>query len=332
MKKLSLFFISLTIVLIVIELFLRLGGFEVYQLPKLNFKSNPEGCIGKDSLGFHLVPGSFRVLVSDSLEYFVTHGFDSLRVTSYHADSDTPKPKIFIFGCSYTYGQGVNDNETFPFLLQDAFPEYNIFNYAVPGQGTHQAFLRFRQALENGNFPDLVIVSYATFHEERNFLSRSYQHKLYQGCEVYNEDTLIYPFVELIEDTFVIKYGNVLDKFKPTPFRQVSVLANFIDESLSEVHSNQRKQLMASQTIVSAMHELCLQHGILFVIADVESSHQSKIISKFCQEKPIEYIDISPDFSAGIYRNLPYDFHPNALAQQYYADRLTEYLEHLTKN
>lgn len=42
---------------------------------------------------------------------------------------------FMLFGCSVTYGEGVNDNETFAHLLADAAPQYRVYNYAYSGYG-----------------------------------------------------------------------------------------------------------------------------------------------------------------------------------------------------
>jgi hypothetical protein len=46
-----------------------------------------------------------------------------------------------VTGASYTFGQAVNDQDTFPWLLQELLPGYHVVNVAAMGYGTDQALL-----------------------------------------------------------------------------------------------------------------------------------------------------------------------------------------------
>lgn len=43
---------------------------------------------------------------------------------------------ILFYGCSQTFGQGVNDDENFPALIQKELPDYRSINLGLPGAGT----------------------------------------------------------------------------------------------------------------------------------------------------------------------------------------------------
>jgi hypothetical protein len=45
---------------------------------------------------------------------------------------------ILFFGCSFTFGIGVEDNETLPFYIAQQAPRYRVYNYGVGGYGPHQ--------------------------------------------------------------------------------------------------------------------------------------------------------------------------------------------------
>jgi hypothetical protein len=44
---------------------------------------------------------------------------------------------ILFFGCSFMYGQGLNNNETFPFYIAEHAASFKAYNYAVIGGGPH---------------------------------------------------------------------------------------------------------------------------------------------------------------------------------------------------
>lgn len=78
------------------------------------------------------------------------------------------------FGCSYTFGWGLPDEETLPYKVGELLgEEYQTFNFGINGSGAHQ----FLAMLENGLIDDIagryeeISVFFLTFssHPERGF-------------------------------------------------------------------------------------------------------------------------------------------------------------------
>ena len=71
--------------------------------------------------------------------YTVQNG---IRVTP---SNDPAKDKfIAVFGCSYAYGWGSNDDETFPARIGHYLPEYNIYNFGVCGGATQHMYWKIK--------------------------------------------------------------------------------------------------------------------------------------------------------------------------------------------
>lgn len=316
------------LVLLALELILRCLGYTPYQLPEFSFTSEPKWCFDKDSLGVVPVPGTYLVNLN-GLEHTVTHGADHNRITSFGGGSEASEPKIFLYGCSYTYGQGVNDKNTYPFLLQQKDTVHRVVNLSRPGYGTIQALIHLKKSIADSASPDIVVINYAGFHEERNVLAKSYMYKLYAGYQLMDAEpeSMVYPKTILVNDSLKIECRNIVDAFKPLCFRKQSALINLADKSLAFSEQKELKQLSCTKQIFRQIHALCNEHKIELVIADIESNPDSEIMKNFCESIELDYVDISPDFSAGEYRNLPYDNHPNAKAHEVYAEKLFEYLK-----
>ena len=48
---------------------------------------------------------------------------------------------ILFFGCSVTFGKGLNDPETFPYMVNKGIgKQFNVYNFAFEGYGTHQFY------------------------------------------------------------------------------------------------------------------------------------------------------------------------------------------------
>lgn len=120
-----------------------------------------------------------------------------------HVDEDglrrsraTSKPnasrKVAIFGCSFTFGCGVEDRETFPYLLNERFANTVFDNYGVSGFGAYQVLLAMRQVLRQKHY-DLVVYDMIPLHLTRNVDRRIWGNLSNNG--VYK----IQPYVELTD-------------------------------------------------------------------------------------------------------------------------------------
>lgn len=54
------------------------------------------------------------------------------------------KPRVAIFGDSFTFGLGVNDDDTYVEQLQKIRPQYQWFNVGIPGTSTDQQWLHWQ--------------------------------------------------------------------------------------------------------------------------------------------------------------------------------------------
>ncbi|WP_207509791.1 hypothetical protein [Telluribacter humicola] len=69
--------------------------------------------------------------VKDGVQYdsiTVSTDENSLRKTAKVIDSTATDKHALFFGCSYTYGDGVSDNETLPYQFQLNMPQYRAYN------------------------------------------------------------------------------------------------------------------------------------------------------------------------------------------------------------
>jgi hypothetical protein len=105
-------------------------------------------------------PGSFDVTVSVNAQ-----GLRGRAPAAVEKAAGTTR--IAIFGCSQTFGSGVEDDETFSALLAASLPGTEVLNFGVHGYGTDQMLLRWE--LEGRRYsPDLVVLAFAYYHLDRN--------------------------------------------------------------------------------------------------------------------------------------------------------------------
>jgi hypothetical protein len=144
---------------------LILSVFEVYYLHKedvvaayaksVEVKGAWENILKDDIVGSRPSPGSRRVFkrVGEEVIYDVnvTIGENGLRITP--PCSGRCDTSVLFFGDSFTFGEGVNDEQTLPWYLGLlTHRQYRLYNFAFSGYGTHQML----SAIDHGMIEELV--------------------------------------------------------------------------------------------------------------------------------------------------------------------------------
>jgi len=151
----------------------RVETIRVTTEPKSQFEPDPE-------LGYKPLPGKYQVIfwhrAPDSSEWErlptnVTVSHDGTRWTGECEPSSGTD--VYIFGDSFVNGFGVNDEQTFAFLLQQARRDMCVKLFAVDGYGMTQSFIQFRKLLDQIKPNDIVILGYADYFDVRSVAAPS---------------------------------------------------------------------------------------------------------------------------------------------------------------
>jgi hypothetical protein len=78
--------------------------------------------------------------------------------------------RILTFGDSFTFGEEVNDNETWSYYLEKLLPGSEVINFGVHGYG-HDQMLLYLQEEGIKYHPDIVILGFLPFDMKRNVVS-----------------------------------------------------------------------------------------------------------------------------------------------------------------
>ena len=312
------------------EVFARLKGFEPWtpsrDAPRRVQPASGFGTPDPD-LGSAYLPGQFTVTLADGYSFRMTHGEDGLRITRpLSADAGSPaRGQLWIFGCSYTHGWSLNDEQTYPWLVQERLPDYEVVNFGVGGYGTLQSLIQFRKALETRPAPHVAVLAYGSFHDARNTLNR-YRMK---GVTLTGRGTHVrLPCARLGSDGRLEIFSVDADYYRPWPLQRHLAFVHFLEES-----SNRRELLRVgshavAKAIVDEFKRLAEQHGTRLVVAGIFRSPDTSDMVRYARSEGIDSVDISvravPEFE-----NLPHDHHPNALANRRFAERLASFLGEL---
>jgi hypothetical protein len=110
-----------------------------------------------------------------------------------------PSATVLFFGCSYTYGDGVNDNETLPYQFYLLDTTRNVYNYAIDGWGPQQTLLtlltkNIRKEVTNA---DTVVGIYIFIEDQIRRVICDKHH--------FNSWTKDFPCFEIEKDSLVFK-------------------------------------------------------------------------------------------------------------------------------
>ncbi len=311
--------------ILILEFGFRMAGFEPWNPEEKNISIDPQTSFFQlDSmLGFKTRHGMFQFTHDDVFTWQTTNRTDGLRTTSalWTPDSLITKSQIWFMGGSFTYGWSVNDEETFSWQVQDAFPELEIVNFGIPGFGTLQSYLQLKQALQKGTKPDMLILVYASFHDQRNVSSRGWRKTL----APYNQlGPLKHPKASIGDSFLVVEYPDF--KYAPWPLMECSALIHFIEGRVNRLEENVADTKKVTLELILEMHRLCLESDTEFALATIMGDPSTKATAEHFEALGISVFDITVDTRLPEHNNLPYDSHPSAKAHKSYAHKIIKEL------
>lgn len=309
--------------MVLAEAFTRMKGFAPLPSPFLFISLEPPGnyFIPHSTRGYAYSPGEVKVTVPGLPSFKVTHASDGSRITHPLANG-TPgnKKEIWIFGCSFTHGWGLNDEETYPWLLQRDLPEYEVVNFGVDGYSTVQSLLQLQETLASGRKPAIVVLSYAPFHDGRNALVRSWKKAVLMNSHL---GPLNFPYATLGSDGRLALHNEPL-QYAGLALLRHSALANYLDNRYNDATVASYDSHNVSIAVVNECWTLCKSNGIEFVLAGILPSFLTSNMLQLFDEKGLITVDIGVDL--GLRENLNPDGHPSAIANKQFAQKLEAFL------
>ena len=300
---------------------------EPYIQQNYSIQSSPQNAyIGHDSLGIGLNPGIYQITHNAALTFKTTHTTDFNRQVEHFRLIDTIMPSVAFFGCSFTYGYSVNDNQHYPSLLQKDYPNHLMTNYGVIGYGTIQSLLQLQTLEHKQQLPDKVVLGFATDHFERNALTHQYRRALKIGFDNSLETAKVsmknakFPYLEHPNEHIGFEPWNGL--YKDWLGRDLFAAVNFIQTQKDEYLDNRRDIVGISSTLIHRMHDICNRHNIEFLVILLDENERSLQLKRQLEASQISYVDVKFNFESPTYTNLPYDMHPNAEGHEYIANKV----------
>jgi len=326
-KRLVWYMYLIVLIPICIELALRIMSAEPYIQQNYSIKSSPENAfIGHDSLGIGLRPGTYKITHNTKHSFKTTHTLDKKRLVANFKSDDTIRASVAFFGCSFTYGYGVNDDEHYVSLIQRKYPDYKMANFGVIGYGTSQSLLQLNTLALQGRLPEKVVLGFATDHFERNALTNQYRRALKIGFENSLETAKTsmkaarFPYLK--HPNTNISFENWDNLYMDWKGRDLFASVNFFQTQHDQYSDNQRDIVGISSTLIKKMRDVCKTNSIDFLVLMLDENERSIQLKQILKTSGVAFAEVNFNFESKIHTNLPYDMHPNAEGHKYIAKQV----------
>ncbi len=313
LTKLLLVFVSLLLTAGILEVGLRLK----HSTPE-DPHSFPRYVLHEPDLvlGWKLKPGSYADYV-----YLPGGEHKNLVIRSEGARTTgaggQARPRILSLGCSYLFGWGLSDNETFLYQVQKQFPAFDFLNFGTSGYGAYQSFLLLEKYFrENKEIPKAVLYFWIEGHDIRNVGSPAWL-KGMMG----EKNCAAAPFCRL-------KNGE-LKKFPPTaypawPFEKKLCLIRFIKEKFYDAtwETGPFNAEAVAQNLTLEMARLCAEKKVPFGVVVLEGGPElGEGYTHFLERENIPFADCTVSGRLQDTR-IKGDGHPNAKLNGVWAECL----------
>jgi hypothetical protein len=315
-KKLLLIFFSIFFTIIFIEILLRITGstpfkkdlLKQFDEPITNEIDNEFGWIPKK--GIH----NFKPWAKEGKDTVLTINKDRSRFINNQNESIN---KIIFIGGSFTQGWGVNDKETFTYLLQKKFTDFKLFNFGVGGYGGHQSLLTLERVFKEKEDVKNVIYGFLPHHEVRNVAAGSW---LWLLTHFSKRGLVKLPYSSISDTNLLVR--NKSTQYIKLPLSEYSALIAKIEKKIMKFKSFKREkdQTQISLLIIEAMHDLSIKNNSKFTIIMFRKfgDAREKKYEQFFNQKNIS--NIKCYFPNGSKYTVPGDGHPNELSHKIMSD------------
>ena len=231
-------------------------------------------------------------------------------------------PKIVFIGDSFTFGEGLDDEETLPWRLQESLPDRNVINHGVGGYGTCQAMLRLSQLQPSLSDGDIVVYGLSAFHEERSTADPRQDYWVALSSPNYQSG---YPRCSLKGDEVVREDSK---EWTPLmPLTGLSVISRLVTDArlralAAESLKNKRELTYA---LIAKMRDISTARGatLIVLLQDVPPDAKEDY-RRFLVRSGISYLD-GTEITQRQDLKLP-DGHPGPQMTQQWANQLRTFL------
>lgn len=268
-----------------------------------------------------------RLWIDDRLIYDVTYtiGADGLRIAPPDNGGDDI-PCVLFFGCSYTFGEGVDDADALPFQVGvKAQGQYRVHNFGFSGYGPHHMLA----AIETG------LVDRVVHCQPKYAVYQAMPHHILRAAGKWSWDWRGPRYV-LDERGEAVRSGNFSDQRSPA-LEKSALVRRFRPEHEPTIGEVTPEDIRLLYAIVAKSRRLLLERypGIEFHVIEWDTDEAGPTVGLFTGEHQDSYhvhmiskILPARDDAEKAYHLSP-DIHPSPLTYRLIADYVVEKILHL---
>ena len=309
--------VALLLAVGVVELGLRGAGYR----PWMSLRTNPVEPVLHDpdpELGWQLRPGHWRYgpYVPGGELVEVTISNDRTRRTRPEepAGRAPGRPEVLLLGCSFTFGWGVSDDETYAWGVQALRPDLDVENRGTGAYGTLQARLLLERVLASGDRPAQVVYGFIPEHAARNVGGETWMKTLAMFT---GQNIVTVPYCELDRDGAL--HCHPPATYPRWPLRERSAAITLLQDGWYDLEAHHRAASADEVTrrLVLELAERCRAAGVRFSLLLLKVGPKRDAIVPFALAHGIEVIDCDRPMRPG--DNVRGDVHPNGRVHRAWA-------------
>jgi len=358
-KNIGLVLCSIIFVLCICEMALRLGGWKVVTFyPLAGFHQFDA------DLGWIQIPNYEAFLRGKDFNVTIRSNSYGFRDTEYQISRQAGVKRVIVLGDSYTWGWGVEQEETFCEIAERAMKNTEFINLGHNAYGTAQEYLIFKKWGIKFS-PDLTVLAFyyndlddnyseslkrPLFRLEKGNLVLKNRPKPFKSAikKFWQKNFLLYNFIDyrvaMLKQLSLSKPSKVRHGFKACFYRNYSERTNaawdLTKTLLMKIDELTHHRLL----IMYIPYRLQVEHkAYQKVLAashvdekEIDILHPNKILKSFSEDHGIPFLDLTPYFRKAneedILLYFKHDGHLTKDAHELAAQKLREQIEKLLHN
>jgi hypothetical protein len=247
----------------------------------------------------------------------------SRRLTENQANPAEPRRNAIFLGCSFTFGTGLADDETFPYYFSKYRPNFNVYNFGIDGAGANDILddLRsFKRFADISKSEGLVVYTAIYDHIERSVCNLKCYGKSYRDWVLGKSNYQYDP-----ESQSMVNTGS-FENSRPVTSMIFSVLYKIgLIDSIVIPTKYSDEQLELYVMMVAEMKKIAktkLNSDFYFIFYPGNYGDDWERIKPLLKKYSVKYLDLSKmDFKTATNgrHSIILDGHPTKLANYLYA-------------
>ena len=327
-KNLLLIYFASLIIIFLIEICLKINFKELFN--QNNSKTNKEKIINYENfqyeityLGPQLKKGIYKHYLKKGNSFIFDQNYEisnnNFRFNKFIKNTTSKKYNVTFFGDSNTFGWGLSDTETLPYLFYAQNKNYNVFNYGIIGGSINQTLQMLRN---NTNYlGDFNIVFSSAYHLPRIACNKDFS---------FNSPTFKFTNKELVFDGYCIL------SFLKFNFQVPRIIGSIVNRSeiikiLNKAFTNEftSQNIKLYLEILNEINQISIDNNknlVILYYGSKRTKDADKQIQTYLIENKIPLINLTLDDQKFFIKN---DGHFSKLANVHILNKINNHLDAL---